>query len=450
MTYIAWRLRAGSFLLLTLFMSACGSTRPPPTLTPSKTLPPHVTPSDTPVPTATASETPTAVPNPTVTPTPTPIPTATPFQVSDAGVVAYQVAADSNESIVAVEFRPNQPEILVSLNSGADARAIRVRWSDQIVRVSTLPGALTGAHYSPDGTRLLADGLIIRDSTDDVATPQVLTTHDGGAAWSPDGLSVALIRAAADDAHGCEKEPAGNCTALIRRDVVRGKDTIVLTAPFLGGSPLWSPDWAHPAVVLQQGGEGGSSLVVADMTTNTLTVLVPNNGTPDEARLYSGAVWAADGRSVIYTVDGGGVWQQPIAGGAPTLLAAIGRSPYSPPGSHSVYYFAPLTATPITTATVDPNVAATLTPEPPQTVWRLDLSDPKQAAQRVFDTPVTCTLSAWSVNADTLACVGTVDGRPAIRLYAIPAPPSKLPPLKGVALTGLYPYSRHEKKDRIS
>ena len=371
-------------------LSACGNNKPPvPTLLPG----------------VTASATPSNTPTPTFTPTPTP------FAVKDAGSQLYQLTEDIAGNIASVELRPGAREALINItvtdNQTTFTRVEQAIWDGPQLQVKTLTSKLGQGHYSPDGNQIIFDGLVLTDSNGQ--HPQTLSTGDTGAAWSPDAKKLAFVRLTSQSST-CNADLAYACTSLILYDLTTHQERSVVTSPFLGGTPQWSPD--QQWVILQRGGEAGSGVVAISLIDGTITQLVPNlnPNTPLTANGFVGATWSADSRSIIYgTADG--LWRQPLTGEVPTQItnANGGSNPYSPPDQKWLYYMVPMT----TDATTAPGQLIA------EQAWRLDPNDPAHTVQRVLDTPIICNTVYWSLHGDTLACDGSANNHPSITLYTV-------------------------------
>ena len=111
---------------------------------------------------------------------------------------------------------------------------------------------VTSPQISPDGAKIVYTYVSVNAKKDDTAqwivpaagatAPRQLTsgTHDGGAAWSPDGKTIAFIRTEAVVSPAADgRRPIGQIYLL----PLQGGEARALTdLPRGAGMPVWSPD----------------------------------------------------------------------------------------------------------------------------------------------------------------------------------------------------------------
>lgn len=347
-------------------------------------------------------------------PGPTPIPTATltPFQVTDKGAVVYQIQADSSDEIASIELHPDQKELLLNLRNGLTAHIERVQWNGPVAARTPLAEGLDQARYSPDGSQIVFSGLLLSRNN---AKPEPIRQAQKGVtpSWSPDSKQIAFMRFEEGHPPGCASDSSvdepGSCVSVVVFELASQTERVILTHPYIGGPPTWSPDQRY--LLVSEGGEGGSALDALEIATGKLIRLVPNpdRRSPPESIGYTDAVWTPDSQRVIYAALIGSLYVVPVTGGAAMLLVEDGAQPYWPPGQRWLYY---LTAPQVANG----QLAA-------QQVWRIDPINPTASRQRVLDTPLYCNSVVWSRAADLLACSGAKDNLRTVTLYAISTSP---------------------------
>lgn len=386
-------------LVILLLGSACRPrARIPPGPTPVPTDPLFAVPSDVPtavivVPTEPTIALSSAVPQSSSTP-----PALT---ITDKGVIVFQLTDATSEIMASLEMSPNpaKRELLVNLHDGVSAYVDRIRWSGAVPDRERIGQEVSQARYAPDAQAIVFNGLLL-DNGD--GKPRQTIAPDGiTPAWSPDGKRIAFMRRAPTTGQ-CGNDALNSCVSVILYDVLVHTESVIVTAPDIGGPPTWSPDGKYLLVSL--GGETGSALGLIETASGKLSMLVPNPDTPFDDSNYTNAVWMADSSQIIYTTAGGSMWAISPTGGAPTHLSDSAAFPFVPPKGQWVYYLA------TRSSGSDPAAAY-------QEVWRLDPANPA-GAERVLDTPMSCNNAGWTV--DLLACMGTVDNRQTITLYALP------------------------------
>ncbi len=357
----------------------------------------------------------TAASAPNIPPTSIPIPPTTagatatlpPMQITSRGVIVFQLTDATSEVMASLEFNPitAKKELLVTLHDGVSAYVDRISWNGTAPDRKRLGEDVSSARYSPDASQIVFNGLLLGDAN---GAARKLIAPDGlTPSWSPTGDRIVFMRRVPPTTQACVNDAPDSCVSVISYDVAAQKEMVIITAPNIGGPATWSPD--GKSLLVSIGGEAGSALGVIDIGAQKITLLVPNPDTPLDASNYTNAIWTANSDHVIYTTPDGSLWWLPVTGGASELLTSGGAEPYMPPKSRWVYYLA--------TTVKDANSLA------PQQVWRLDPTNPNGTAEQVLDTPMSCNHAVWSVNADLLACLGTVDNRQTITLYALPTAP---------------------------
>ncbi len=190
------------------------------------------------------------------------------------------------------------------------AGGARVRLTNDAARES-------GAHFSPDGERIIFTRIEEGSEAPDVySVPSLggdaapLLHHAFDATWSPDGTRLAFIQWTAGGGHTLAtcKADGSDLRPLMRADAMY---------PFLR-DPVWSPDGSTLACVRSSGGTAGE------------TWLIPATGQParkftsDRAGVFSHhPVFTADGRAIIDSSNRGGatnIWMLPLDGSASTRL----------------------------------------------------------------------------------------------------------------------------------
>jgi eukaryotic-like serine/threonine-protein kinase len=245
--------------------------------------------------------------------------------------------------------------------------------SPRVVPFTGLSGYEDWAAFSPDGNQLaftssagLGDAAHIYVKLIDAGNPLRLTNStrfDFAPAWSPDDRYIAFARASDQGCDvlsvpslgGAERQlrhthtgcgelawsPDGKLIALVDRASSKGPPRIYFvsvanleewefTSPpagfFRDSAPAFSPDgqtlafarWPDPIVydIYLQPVAGGQA--------RRLT---------SDGKIIAGFAWAADGRSIVYSSNRGGLpilWRIPTSGGEPEPLAGIGQDAYSP------------------------------------------------------------------------------------------------------------------------
>ena len=250
--------------------------------------------------------------------------------------------------------------------------------SPRLVPFTSLPGLLRKPAFSPEGNR---DRVLLerrrRRGVQPLhavvrrrGSPLRLTTspgEDDSPAWSPDGRFIAFLRSSPQGAAyfvvpalgGPERRVRPSfgvpfsfgrnidwsprlersCRAIVDRDREGGPLNILLVAP--DGHDLRAV-LEHPLVYLQNptfsadgrtlAYVGGTGFLAQDIYVITLPDGQPRRLTTD-ARHIAGITWSADGSSLIFSSNRGGlfaVWQVPVEGGEPQLVNAVGEDAYAP------------------------------------------------------------------------------------------------------------------------
>lgn len=134
-----------------------------------------------------------------------------------------------------------------------------------------------------------------------------------GATWSPDGTKLAYWEYGSDE--GIKIIPADGS----------GRPTAVPGTDVVGGGPAWSPDGAAIAFE-ERDVPGGPAVMTVDLATGVLRKLVATDG--DTA---AEPVWSPDGSTIAFALSGG-IWQVDAAGGEPILLAGETREEWERDG----------------------------------------------------------------------------------------------------------------------
>ncbi len=247
--------------------------------------------------------------------------------------------------------------------------------SPRLVPFTALPGLLRTPAFSPDGNQIAfcwnggaGESFSLYTQLFDAGSPLRLTTspgEDDSPAWSPDGRFIAFLRSSTRGAAYFVVPALGGPERRIRPS---------FGVPFSYGRSIdWSPDGTALAVVdrVQQGGPlnillvapdghearallehptaylqnptfsadgrtlayvGGPGFLAQDIYAVALPDGQPRRLTTD-ARHIAGMTWSADGASLIFSSNRGGlfaIWQVPVEGGEPQLVNAVGEDAYTP------------------------------------------------------------------------------------------------------------------------
>ena len=247
--------------------------------------------------------------------------------------------------------------------------------SPRLVPFTALPGLLRKPAFSPEGNQIAfcwnggaGEAFSLYTQLFDAGSPLRLTTspgEDDSPAWSPDGRFIAFLRNSAQGAgyfvvpalggperrvrpsfgvpfsHGrsIDWSPDGTQLAIVDREREGSPLNIVLVAP--DGHDLRAA-LDHPMAYLQNptfsadgrtlAYVGGPGFLAQDIYVIALPDGQPRRLTTD-ARHIAGMTWSADGSSLIFSSNRGGlfaIWEVPVEGGEPQLVNAVGEDAYAP------------------------------------------------------------------------------------------------------------------------
>ncbi|GEM15834.1 prolyl oligopeptidase family serine peptidase [Gluconobacter oxydans] len=202
--------------------------------------------------------------------------------------------------------------------------------------VMTTPGEITALHWSPDSSRLALEidrgshSLIaLWDTRNSSAAPVFLPAalgHDQEATFSPDGRSIAFVRAYKPLLTA--ERGKGHFWSLQVYDTASGTEHTLWTAPEGPGNRFWAPEgmdltWTHNGQLLfPWEGSGWLRLCALPVATPAAT---PRCLTPDNAEIASYRL-SADETHLLYTANIGDpdhwrAWSQPLDNGQPVALS---------------------------------------------------------------------------------------------------------------------------------
>ncbi|GBQ27302.1 peptidase S9 prolyl oligopeptidase [Gluconacetobacter sacchari DSM 12717] len=204
--------------------------------------------------------------------------------------------------------------------------------------VMTMAGTISALHWSPDGTRLAIEidrgshALIAlwRDGPGDAA-PTFLPAamaHDQLPAFSPDGRSIAFVRARTPLL--AAERGKGRFWSLQAYDIETGTERTLWTAPEGAGSRFWAPEgiglaWTRDGRLLfPWEGSGWLRLCALPVASTPAARPTPACLTPDGAEIASYRL-SADGTHLLYTANAGDpdhwrAWSLPLDGGPARAL----------------------------------------------------------------------------------------------------------------------------------
>ncbi len=231
----------------------------------------------------------------------------------------------------------------------------------------SLEGEETDPSFSPDGLRVAFRWNGPNGDNFDIYVKPVgpekmvrLTSDpadDFNPVWSPDGSQIAFLRRAGTRAKvltvpstgGVERSIGEIADSRISRSLLTwnpdGRSLIVSDSPALkrGGDlslfRLWTSDGHREALTFPVGAGDFAPVYSPDGRSLAFLRGISSDYAEIQLRSPAGAVraitsgrqnissfdWAPDGRSIVYTLDGGGIWRVPVNGGVPReLLPAEG------------------------------------------------------------------------------------------------------------------------------